>query len=290
MTGLIRLIKLNGRLLNQVSLSDKITTSDLDRFYSNGLELAGLLPSWWTTPPTDQAEPINTLQSSPVLHNDALDFGTLTSREDSAKIRLTHALKTIDIAMDSALEACLSLIFQKIQLQQYPNFSWMSDQLKRAIYTGVTDPMLLDSNYLKLSYINTVCTDSDTLFIAQQSFYIQCRERLTKTVNLALYPWRRTFIKALYQRWQWPPNTVEMIDKRVSSHYRQSLREYQDVRLQITSALQAAFLFAQQHVFNIEKDRQKLEKNSKFYLMTILMLSTTYLRPLNQKVPKNSFI
>lgn len=48
-------IKLNSRLLNEASLSDQITTSDVDRFYSNGLVLAGLFPSWWTTPPADQA-------------------------------------------------------------------------------------------------------------------------------------------------------------------------------------------------------------------------------------------
>jgi len=61
--------------------------------------------------------------------------------------------------------------------------------------------MLLDTSSLKLNYISQRCED-DTLYIAQQSFYILSRERLTKPVSLAPRPWRRAFIKQLYLTWQ----------------------------------------------------------------------------------------
>jgi adenylate cyclase len=93
--------------------------------------------------------------------------------------------------------------------------------------------MLLDSSSLKLNYITPLCSDPETLFVAQQSFYILSRERLSKTVSLAPYTWRRTFIEQQYHAWQWPKESTEIIDKRGLSQYRQSLSEYQDVRQQI---------------------------------------------------------
>jgi hypothetical protein len=47
-------IKLKGRLLNEITISNDITPFDLDRLYLNGLMLAGLHPSWCTSPPADQ--------------------------------------------------------------------------------------------------------------------------------------------------------------------------------------------------------------------------------------------
>jgi adenylate cyclase, class 1 len=250
-------IKLNSRLLNEQDLNIQIATSDLDRFYANGLVLAGQTPSWWAVPPASQTALTSANQ------NDALDFGSLISKENNTQSLLNQSLEIINNAMDSNLEFCLSLIFRKIQLKQYPDFLWLSDLLKQAVYAGITDPMLLDNNQLKLNYITTFCSDAETVFIAQQSFYIQCRERLSKTVNLALYPWRRTFIEAYYQSWNWPPNTIQILDKRDASRYRQSLTEYQNVRLQITNAMQSAFLYAQQHKINIEVTKQKLIKKFK---------------------------
>lgn len=261
-------IKLNSRLLNEITISDDITPFDLDRFYLNGLLLAGLRPSWWTSPPAEQAPPLGTSQAPYHHDNNALNFGVLISTAESAQALLNRAVKGLDLAMDSNLESCLTLIFQGIQLQHYVDFSWLSEALKRAIYSGVSEPMLLDSSSLKLNYITQICNDSETLFVAQQSFYILSRERLSKTVSQAPYTWRRTFIEQQYHAWQWPKDTTELIDKRGLSHYRQSLSEYQDVRQQITNAMQSIFLFAQQHKLNIEIARQKLEKKFKILFNT----------------------
>lgn len=256
-------IKLKGRVLNDITISNDITPFDLDRLYLNGLMLAGLPPSWWTSPPADQTQALNTSQVAFHDDNNALNFGVLTSTAESAQALLNRAVEGIDIAMDSNLESCLTLIFQSVQLQHYVDFSWLSAVLKRAIYSGVSEPMLLDSSCLKLNYITQFCNDPETLLVAQQSFYILSRERLSKTVSLAPYTWRRTFIEQQYQAWQWPKDTTETLDKRGLSHYRQSLSEYQDVRQQITNAMQSVFLFAQQHKLNIEIARQKLEKKFK---------------------------
>ncbi|HDY84760.1 MAG TPA: hypothetical protein ENH74_03640 [Methylophaga sp.] len=250
-------IKLSGHLLSEHNISNQIASSDLDRFYANGLVLAGLTPSWWAIPPANQTV------LTAANHQDAIDFGALNSKKNNEQSLLDQSFEVINNAMDSNLESCLSLIFQKVQLEQYPDFLWLSDLLKQAVYSGITDPMLLDSNHLKLNYITTFCGDAETVFIAQQSFYVHSRERLSKTVNLALYPWRRTVIEAYYKIWNWPPNTVELLDKRDDSHYRQSLNEYQNVRLQITNTMQSAFLFAQQHKINIEITKQKLTKKFK---------------------------
>ncbi len=256
-------IKLNGRLLNDITINNDITPFDLDRLYLNGLLLAGLPPSWWSSPPAEKAQPLSTSQAATYDHNNALNFGDLTSTAERAQALLNRAVEGIDIAMDSNLTSCLTLIFQSMQLQHYGDFSWISEVLKRAIYAGDSEPMLLDSSHLKLNYITQFCNDPETLFFAQQSFYILSRERLSKTVNLATYSWRRTFIEQQYLAWQWAQNTPELIDQRELSHYRQSLNEYQAVRQQIINAMQAAFLFAQHHKLNIEKARQKLEKKFK---------------------------
>ncbi|MDO7667455.1 MAG: class I adenylate cyclase [Pseudomonadota bacterium] len=60
------------------------------------------------------------------------------------------------------------------------------------------------------------------------------------------------------------------MDKRGLSHYRQSLSEYQDVRQQISNAMQSVVLFAQQHKLNIEIAIQKLEKKFKILFNTDL--------------------
>jgi adenylate cyclase len=130
--------------------------------------------------------------------------------------------------------------------------------------------MLLDICKLQLNYITQFCNHPETLFVAQQSFYILSRERLSKTVSQAPYTWRRTFIEQQYHAWQWPKDTTEIMDKRGLSHYRQSLSEYQDVRQQISNAMQSVFLFAQQHKLNIEIARQKLEKKFKILFNTDL--------------------
>lgn len=261
-------IKVKARLFSEESLTNDITAFELDRFYLNGLLLAGLPPSWWTSPPVAQTASLNTSQALSLHNNDALDFGYLASKSDRTEPLLNQALHHIDTAMDSDLESCLTLIFQSTQLQHYPDCSWLSDELKRAIYAGITDPMMLDNNSLKLNYIITFCSDPETIFIAQQSFYILSRERLSKMVSLALYPWRRAFIEQQHQTWQWPKNSTEIIDKRDVSHYRQSLNECQDVRLKITHAMQSVFLFAQQHQLNIEIAKQKLEKKFKLLFNT----------------------
>ncbi|MFT7413586.1 MAG: adenylate cyclase class 1 [Methylophagaceae bacterium] len=252
-------IKLNSRVLNEARFSEDITPFDLDRFYLSGLLLAGLPPSWWTLPPAAQDDPLNISRPH---DNNILDFGTLTSKGESAQSLLNRAFATIDKAMDSDLDSCLTLIFQSARLQQYPDSPWLSDALKRAIYTGVIDPMLLDTSSLRLNYISQHC-DDETSYIAQQSFYTLSRERLSKTVSLAPFPWRRAFINQLYLAWQWPENISKLIDTRGSSHYRQSLSECHKVRLQITNAMKTVFLFAQQHKFNIEVAKQKLEKKFK---------------------------
>jgi adenylate cyclase len=107
-------IKINGRLLNEITISDDITPFDLDRCYLSGLLLAGLPPSWWTTPPADQTQILSTSQAPFHDDNNALNFGVLISTAESAQALLNHAVESLDLAMDSNLESCLTLIFQSM--------------------------------------------------------------------------------------------------------------------------------------------------------------------------------
>lgn len=255
-------IKLKGRLLNEAVLNLDISAFDRDRFYLASLFLAGLPPAWWSVPPVAPNDLLNSSQRHERHNYSVLDFGALASTAEDASLLLNRTIDQLKKAMDSDLESCLMLIFQSVQLQHYADFLWLSDELKRAVYSGVTDPMLLDSNNLKLGYITQFCNDPEMLFLAQQSFYILSRERLSQTVSLALYPWRRLFIEQQYITWQWLKSTLHILDKRDTSHYRQVLNEFQAVRLQISNAMQTVFLFAQQYKLNIEKAKQELEKKS----------------------------
>lgn len=246
-------IKLNARLFNEASLSSDISAFDLDRFYLSGLLLAGLPPSSWHSS-------FENREATSLDKNNTLDFGILASTVDSAQLLLDRTLAQIDRAMDSDLKACLSLIFDRYQLQNYPDFSWLSDELKRVMNTGTSDPLLLDKRSLQLNYISQFNDDPQALFIAQQSFYILSHERLSKQVSHATYPWRRAQIEQLHRSWHWPNETTTLLDKRGLSHYRQSLSEYQELRKQIAATMHSAFLFAQQHKLTIDIAKQALKK------------------------------
>jgi hypothetical protein len=101
-------------LLNEITISDDITPFNLDRFYLSGLLLGGLPPSWWTSPLANQTQTLSASQAPSYDHNNALNFGVLTSTAESAQALLNRAVECVDAAMDSNLESCLTLIYQSM--------------------------------------------------------------------------------------------------------------------------------------------------------------------------------
>ena len=256
-------LKFKHRLFNERTLSENtISPFDLDRVYRSGLGLAGCIPSWWTSPPEKNDDQTIEPKNHQTHNQDLIEFGTLPLDIDTSEL-LRLVLKHLEIAIDSDLTTCLDLIYHHTLLKQYPSPSWVSPELKRAIYNGMTDALSLDINYLKLQFITANNDNEESISLAQQSFYALSKERLTQKVTHALYPWRRRFIEQEYEVWSWPKETISQLDQRAQSHYRQALTECQLVSHQIADTMQTVFSFAQQHNINIEAERRNLEQKYK---------------------------
>ncbi|PHS70018.1 MAG: hypothetical protein COB23_05035 [Methylophaga sp.] len=261
-------IKLNPRLLGHDSLINTLNAFELDRFYHSGLVLAGCVPSWWhTTPDEDVSQTFSIVDLRQVSASSMLDFGAISSIEAQTVFDITAL--DLDSAMNNGLEAGLTLVHLNHQLKQFPAIPWLSPNLKQAIYNGVTDPLLLDPNTLKLQIISTTSIEGEFLSLAQQSFYVLCEEHLSKTVSQSRYPWRRDFVAQQLSYWQWHTDLSQKLDQRYQSQYRQSLNEFEQIHEQIALLIHSLFAFAKQHKLHIQSRRIALEKKYKALFETL---------------------
>ena len=249
-------MSITPRLLDDSTLENNtLSAITRDQFYHSSFHLAGCTPSWWSTPSrnNNQASTINTEQH---YNKDDLAFGSLPQLEKG--LLAQQAIEVLYRSMAEGFEAGLDLVYINTILENIDSFTWLSEQLKTKLYNDITDPTLLDSNTLKLDFITELAGNNE-LSLAQQSFYIACKEHLSKTVKQAAYPWRRNFIEQQLDSWRWSDNTSQILDQRVDSHYRQSLQESELLEKQISSTMRTLFSFIKQHQIDIGEQQHKLE-------------------------------
>ena len=255
-------ITLHPHLHDQDDLANNsLSLTELDRFYHSGLCLAGSIPSWWMTAPDGSEETNEHPHPLQSYKKEILNFGSLTPVDPLSLVQ--QAFQAIDKAMIGGLKDCLDLIYFDTVLKSYPSFTWLSDQIKKRLYDQITQPTELEPNTLKLHVITESCHDKQAVFLAQQALYVLCKERLSKTVSNAIYPWRRNFIEQHVSSWQWDDSTIEGLDQRNESHYRECLSEYLFVKEYIKKALSTTKSFAKQHNLDITSYQYELENKFK---------------------------
>ncbi len=263
-------INLHTRLLSEQSLSQQsISAEDLNRFYLNGLVLAGSAPLWWAISP--EQEESNYEQTAKSLiqqrlfgYSSIIDFGPL--READASLLLTNTSQLLLVATEQGLEPLLELIHYQHQLTTFTAFSWLSKQLKQAVYQGERDPLFLDANILKLRVLmdDSAISEQHQL-LAQQSLYIAFNEHLSKRVSRPQYPWRRAVITQLVSSWQWPQHHIQTLDQRQNSTYRQYQSEFQLVSQFHLIVRKTMADFAKKHTIDIREQNTQLDQKHQLF-------------------------
>ncbi|MDC9724850.1 MAG: class I adenylate cyclase [Gammaproteobacteria bacterium] len=255
-------ITLHTRLLSVDALSqNSLSAEDLNRFYLNGLVLAGSAPLWWVISPEQEEsnyeQVAQSLTQQRLLgHSSTLDFGPLP--EASSHALLAHASSLLLSAIEQGIEPLLDLLYYQHQLSTFADISWPCKQLKQLVYQGEREPLFLDSSVLKLTSLmaDSSISNEDQL-LAQQSLYIAFNERLSKQITHAQFPWRRKVGKQLMSSWQWPQHIAQTLDQRQESTYRHCLAEYELVSKLHLTIKKSITDFAKKHAIDIT-DQNKL--------------------------------
>ncbi len=257
-------LSINVRLLTIAALEQQtIDANDLNRFYLNGLVLAGSIPLWWGISPEQELHYEQTVrqlkEQRRLSHNTFIDFGELSSTIDSQTL-FHQSYQLLNNAMDRGLESSLDLLYQQHVLTVYPESNWLSQAYKQAVYKGELSPLQLDCQMLKLRTITEVASiSSERLLLAQQALYVFFKERLSQNVAHALYPWRRDFCRDLVYLWQWNEEHIIELDSRAQSRYRQCVTEYDQIRSLVFDVSQNLIDFAGEHNLNVDT-QQLLQK------------------------------
>ncbi|NOQ93042.1 MAG: hypothetical protein GQ547_00225, partial [Methylophaga sp.] len=263
-------ITLHTRLLSEDSLSqNSLSAEDLNRFYLNGLVLAGSTPLWWVISPeqeeVDYAQVAQSLTQQRLLgHASIIDFGPLPKA--NAQPLLEHSSSILLSAIEQGIEPLLDLLYDQHLLSTFANTSWLCRQFKHLVYQGEREPLFLDITVLKLdALMASLSISNENQLLAQQSLYLAFNERLSKQVTHAQYPWRRKVAKHLLSSWQWPQHIAQTLDQRQESTYRQCLAEYELVSKLHLSVKKSITDFAQKHAIDITALNKLL--NQKYQLL-----------------------
>jgi adenylate cyclase class 1 len=225
---------------------------DLDLFYCSGILLAGKPPSWWMekTKGDDQKQ-------IPQYEKESIDFGPIQPLSDTERFDLTA--DNLEEAFDLGIESCLELLYfdSLLNLTHHDSLSLL---LIHAIIDGETDPMLLDINHLKYTFITQHTSDLSALTLAQQSLYLKSKESLSKSSLSSPHPWRKDYIQQQIEEWQWPDTQSEQLDLIPLNHYRQSLPLFQLFRAQLSASLAKLAAFSQQHKIECSQRSKQLQQ------------------------------
>ncbi len=226
---------------------------DLDLFYCSGILLAGKPPSWWLDNTADDDN-----KYSSHYEKESIDFGSITPM--AANDLFSVAASNIEHALDQGLESCLELLYFDCLLDKHNHYDSLSLLLIQAVMNGETDPMLLDINYLKYTFISQHSSDPAVLSLAQQALYLKSKESLSKNIKNAPFPWRKRFIQQQIEQWQWSDTLLEQLDSIPQNHYRQSLPLYQLFQTQLATSLTKLSTFSQQNKMGTSQRRLKLQQ------------------------------
>ncbi|HIP52883.1 MAG TPA: adenylate cyclase, partial [Chromatiales bacterium] len=188
----------------------------LEEFYRNGLLLAGLPPLWWLIPPEHEVEYRHYAQMLIarrfVSPQDCLDFGGLEVY--SSEELFTAALHRLDEGIDRPYDALLQMLLMERYLRDHPTPSWVSWEMKKAVYAGETgadalDPYLL--LYLHLERHLQALGHPHRLELVRRTLYFRSGVCLSRPRNIG---WRHRLMRGLTQEWGWDDARLRMLDQR----------------------------------------------------------------------------
>lgn len=228
-------IKLDIHFTSEQALkSSPFSSEALEQFYLNGLILGGCIPLWWIVPPGQsyqQTAQLLTQQRHQSAHP-ILDFGDVN--EPSAQALMNTSCHALSISIDSGLTHILSPLYSVCQLVKYPDIHYLSNDYKKAVYGGESEPLAIDIKVLQFTHILNSQLSTSNKNLAQKSLYIQAQEALSKKILRPKYRWRRDFIKQFSSNWQWAIYEIQILDQRDSATYQQCLEEHQQTSTAFT--------------------------------------------------------
>ncbi|MDX1572796.1 MAG: class I adenylate cyclase [Methylophaga sp.] len=199
---------------------------DLTHFYANGLVLAGSLPLWWLIASDEQDDyhkiADRLLAQHQLSHYSLLDFGKVPSH--TPQQLLSELLQCWSAAFEGDPRQDLALLFVAQQCQLFPKAADLSLLLKQAIDNDEQDSAVLSKASLQLTALQTLLSTED-MHRARQSLYLQSQERLSHKVLHPAYPWRRQFISALTDNWQWSAMELRGLDQPLTLGLRELLKQ-----------------------------------------------------------------
>jgi len=255
-------IKIKYQLLNEATLTQSqspLTGDELDKFYCNGLVLAGSLPIWWCISPDEtnyQHAVKEAQQDSSIQHFSFLDFGPLSTR--SAETIFNDGYKYNITAMEKGLSGFLDLLYQQTIIEHFPNSSWIAEAFKKEVYNKQTDTFLCDNNILKLNYLSSLLPQN-LLTLARQSLYLLCNEKLSLTVKQPAYPWRRESLSTLSNSWLWSNYIFTSLDHRYKSKFSDRLKEFNISKLLNNQFSTLLAEFSQKNQLNTEQKTKEIK-------------------------------
>jgi adenylate cyclase class 1 len=254
-------IRLNARILNNAAVNEhKIDSDALDRFYSCGLVLAGCVPLWWLISPSDEQNYANhatTLLNSTPKELSLLDFGPLSHR--SATKLVETAIQSSQNAMEKGLPEFLDLYFYQYVMAHFDDNIWLSSRYKQAVYAQETNTFLCDPLLLKFDVVSERL-DATHQHQLRQSLYLNCKERLSLTVNNPRYVWRRENMSDFVNEWQWQKEDLVPLDQRHEATIRNRLTEFNLTKSTLDSFNAELAAFAQAQASDTRKLIVQLDK------------------------------
>jgi len=236
-----------------------------EQLYLNGLNLGGALPLWCLVPPNESYQTVNASLKQQQLQTrrQLLDFGE--SSIESPQTLIENTTDMLDAGMEQGLAQTLSLIYKQSQINGYPNHSTLSDEAKKALYEGESEPLAMDCKVLQLRHIEKTNTNRAVKRLAQQSFYIQAQEALSKHVSSPKHLWRRDYLKQLTTNWSWLNHEFQTLDRRDTAQYQQCQEEHLQTQTVFADISSTIHQFAKQQNLLSQPQHKLIDKKLQDY-------------------------
>lgn len=207
-------IILECKLINQIETTTGIISpEERERFYTCGLTLAGAIPYWHLMSPKEEREynaNLFALQSDKKLKQGVfVDFGQTETLSDTSifESACQSALKVINHGLEHAID----MLYWQVVITTSAKAASLSILLKASTFANRLQ-FLGDINLLRLTAIEAT-PDKERIELAHKCLYLRSKEKLSHTIHIPLYPWRRQFLKDLTDDWDWFNPEFEALDK-----------------------------------------------------------------------------
>lgn len=234
----------------------------LEEFYRTAVLLAGRPPLWWLISPdqdADYATQVRFLQERQGLHLDEwIDLGPLN--DIAADEFFSSAHWQLHKGIDTPYKSILKLMLTEAYAAQYPQVYWLSDQLKRVVFSEQDlDPNQLDPYRMimdRLSVHLTERNEPDRLELARRSLYVKTGIKLTGTQ--LPFDWRTDQLRALCNQWGWDERHWKLLDSRQQWKLERVTEERDALVAELTRSYRLLTDFARAKGSNMSRNGREL--------------------------------